>query len=160
MIRMCKPGGGIVITCAGLGRPEHGTSRTSISASLTSSALGDDYYSNLSIADFKNTGLLGSLADYRYATNVQACDFYFVGLKMDHRYPCLSLPKESGAMLNNFSSDENYQSLFLSSKYYTLTFLERLIGERRYHSLRFRHQKSGFSFARPWEIIRNGLGNQ
>jgi len=160
MIRMCKPGGAIVITCAGLGRPEHGTSRTSISASLTSSALGDDYYSNLSIADFKKTGLLGSLADYRYATNVQTCDFYFVGLKMDHRNPSLKLPKESKAILNNFGNDKICQSPLLSAKYYYLTFLERLIGERRYHSLRFRHQKSGFSFTRPWVIIHKILGKQ
>ena len=158
MIRMCKPGGGIVVTCAGLGRPEHGTSRTSISASLTSSALGDDYYSNLCFADFQKTGLLESLADYSYATNIETCDFYFVGLKKNHLFPSLELPKDSGSILREFNNNQVPRSIVFALKYYTLTILERLIGERRYHSLRFRHQKSGFSLTRPWKIIHKMRG--
>ena len=160
MIRMCKPGGGIVITCAGLGRPEHGTSRTSISASLTSSVLRDDYYSNLSFADFQKTGLLGSLADYKYAINIETCDFYFVGIKKNHLNPSLKLPLNSRIMLNNFSGmNQKPPSFLVKAKYFALTSIERLIGERRYHSLRFIHQKSGFSFGRPWSIIPNFRNN-
>ncbi len=53
MIRMLKPDGLCVVTCATLGRSEHGTKRTNADASLTALNNFPHYYCNLSIMDFK-----------------------------------------------------------------------------------------------------------
>lgn len=52
MVRMTKSGGLIVMTCAGAGRPEHGTSRSDIGSSPLTVKLGQEYYKNLTPEDF------------------------------------------------------------------------------------------------------------
>lgn len=160
MIRMCKPGGAIVVTCAGLGRPEHGTSRTSKSASLTSAVLGDDYYSNLSSCDFIKTGLLGSLQEFVFSSNPESCDLYFVGVKKSDVSSEKVLPSNASSLLRAASLTVNSPTPALSRvknslRYVLLTSVERLLGERRYHSLRFLHQRSGFSFSSPLSSVKS-----
>jgi SAM-dependent methyltransferase len=87
MIRVCKPGGLVVMTCAGLGRSEHGTARTSDGYSL-STTIGWDYYRNLTEADFKNSGCLNGL-EYAFIANHWKYDLYMVGIK----YPALEVDK-------------------------------------------------------------------
>lgn len=53
MIRMCKPGGVVIMTCAGTGRAEHGTFRTSPECSPLTVGIGWEYYKNLTEADFR-----------------------------------------------------------------------------------------------------------
>jgi len=53
MVRMLKPGGLCIITCASLGRPEHGTTRMDPSNSPGTQEIGWDYYQNLSLSDFR-----------------------------------------------------------------------------------------------------------
>jgi hypothetical protein len=54
MHRMTKPGGIVIVTCASTGRIEHGTSRsTQPTYSLRTTALGWDYYMNLTLDDFE-----------------------------------------------------------------------------------------------------------
>ena len=53
MIRVCKPGGLVLMTCATLGRGEHGTARTSPNSSPLTVELGWNYYRNLTARDFK-----------------------------------------------------------------------------------------------------------
>lgn len=55
MIRMTKSGGLIFFTCATIGRPEHGTSRTSPSKSPLTIERGWDYYKNLNEDDFRRS---------------------------------------------------------------------------------------------------------
>jgi SAM-dependent methyltransferase len=79
MIRMLKPGGLIVMTCAGTGRPEHGTSRSDIGSSPLTVALGNEYYKNLTPADF--TDDLREGLDVRFYENTVNLDLYAWGIK-------------------------------------------------------------------------------
>lgn len=81
MIRMLKPGGICIITCATIGRKEHGTPRTTPTQSLTALELGDPYYKNLTASDFKKTGLLEGLLCYKFGVNIYSNDLYFIGIK-------------------------------------------------------------------------------
>ena len=54
MVRMCKPGGLIVLTCATTGRPEHGTTRSDIGSSPLTVSIGWEHYKNLDEGDFRN----------------------------------------------------------------------------------------------------------
>lgn len=79
MVRMLKPGGLIVMTCAGTGRPEHGTRRSDVGSSPLTVALGSDYYQNLSPEDF--TEDLREGLDVRFYENTVNCDLYAWGVK-------------------------------------------------------------------------------
>lgn len=79
MVRMLKPGGLIVMTCAGTGRPEHGTSRSDIGSSPLTVAQGNEYYKNLTPADF--TDDLRAGLDVRFYENTVNLDLYAWGIK-------------------------------------------------------------------------------
>lgn len=82
MARMCKPGGLVVMTCATLGRPEHGTPRSDPDSSpLTSRMDGGNYYRNLTGRDFLRARLTDGFARYGFWTNWLSCDLYFAGVK-------------------------------------------------------------------------------
>jgi SAM-dependent methyltransferase len=85
IVRMLRPGGLFVFTCASTGRPEHGTLRTSPGCSLTTR--GDDepwknYYKNLTAEDvcaaIPCSALFGRFAFY---VNESSHDLYFFGIK-------------------------------------------------------------------------------
>lgn len=82
MIRMCKPKGLVIFTCATTGRKEHGTTRTTPGASPLTVRKGWDYYRNLtqhdftSLLDFENTFIR---FDFLY--NQTSHDLYFWGIK-------------------------------------------------------------------------------
>ena len=80
MIRVCKPGGLVVMTCATLGRGEHGTARTSPGSSPLTVKLGWNYYRNLRARDFKNAGATQGLSCI-FAYNWKSHDLYLVGIK-------------------------------------------------------------------------------
>lgn len=79
MNRMTKKGGLVIVTCAGRGRLEHGTRRTSPKSSPGTSAVGSDYYKNLQPRDFEALGLA------RWFTSWHVCrmgtDTFFMGWK-------------------------------------------------------------------------------
>lgn len=50
-LRVLRPGGLLVMSCAGPGRPEHGTQRTDAQESPGTQEAGLDYYKNLSVAE-------------------------------------------------------------------------------------------------------------
>ena len=82
---MLKPDGLFAFTCASIGRPEHGTRRTSPHDSYGSiGGLQDmlDYYKNLTELDLYYVLKLDDLFSY-YDTyyNQESCDLYFVGIK-------------------------------------------------------------------------------
>lgn len=69
----------VVFTCATLGRPEHGTSRTSPSDSPFT--VKWDYYKNLCEDDFSENLDLDSMFErYSFSVNTQSKDLYFWGL--------------------------------------------------------------------------------
>jgi hypothetical protein len=70
----------VVFTCAGEGRPEHGTRRTTPANSPFT--LDWDYYKNLTEDDFKTRFYLDTMFEqYEFAYNPQAQDLYFWGIK-------------------------------------------------------------------------------
>lgn len=82
MLRMCRPGGLVVVTCATLGRKEHGTTRSSPEASPLTVEARWDYYRNLNAKDFANAvHLPGWLSQWQFWTNHVSHDLYFVGLR-------------------------------------------------------------------------------
>jgi len=80
MIRVCKPGGLVVMTCATLGRGEHGTARTSPNSSPLTVELGWNYYHNLTARDFKRQRATEGLS-HVFAYNWKSNDLYLVGIK-------------------------------------------------------------------------------
>jgi SAM-dependent methyltransferase len=84
--RLLKSGGIYIFTCAGYGRPEHGTKRADGDSSPFTSKLfaWDNYYENRTIKDFVN--LLDFEKEFKrysfeYAGDVALADLYFYGIK-------------------------------------------------------------------------------
>jgi SAM-dependent methyltransferase len=82
MMRVLKPGGLFLLTCASPGRKEHGTTRTTPGSSPPTVGLGQEHYENLYGADFAAIpGLFRSL-DFRADwLNWMHHDYYLLGIK-------------------------------------------------------------------------------
>ncbi|RMF21170.1 MAG: methyltransferase domain-containing protein, partial [Cyanobacteria bacterium J083] len=84
MLRMTKPGGLVIVTCACYGRPEHGTTRSEPKASPLTIRKGWDYYCNLSGNDFlQRVNLKNWFGDYQFFYNHFCKDLYFIGVIKD-----------------------------------------------------------------------------
>ena len=83
MIRLCKSGGLIIITCATTGRPEHGTMLHDADSSRLTVAKAWDYYHNLTELDFRglDLDLDDVFTSYEFSVDIYAHDLYFVGVK-------------------------------------------------------------------------------
>lgn len=82
MVDHCRPGGLVVMTCATIGRPEHGTERSLPHDSPLTLARGWNYYKNLAEEDFNKSFDLNLLfTEWKFSVNTEACDLYFYGLK-------------------------------------------------------------------------------
>lgn len=82
MIRVCRPGGLIIMTCATTGRPEHGTTRTSPAESPLTVGLGWDYYKNLTARDVTRAVSMRELLDpFAIFPFLYSYDLYLVGFK-------------------------------------------------------------------------------
>lgn len=82
MIRMVKPGGLVIFSCATTGRSEHGTSRSDGGrAAPLAVEIGQEYYENVTILDAEKEGKKSNLAAYFVETEPFAHDLYFAGLK-------------------------------------------------------------------------------
>lgn len=86
-IRMLKPGGLLLFTCATTGRPEHGTRRTTPKdAPLLTGAWGD-YYKNLTEEDIvKIDGFKDNFPDGKFEISNFNFDLYFSGIKKGNDY--------------------------------------------------------------------------
>jgi SAM-dependent methyltransferase len=82
---MLKPNGLFLFTCAGIGRPEHGTRRTSSYASIGTVGNKEDmmdYYKNLTIKDVNEVlDLHNNFTVWDSYYNSESKDLYFVGIK-------------------------------------------------------------------------------
>jgi SAM-dependent methyltransferase len=82
MIRIVRPGGLVLFTCATTGRLEHGTARTDPALSPGTSNRGWQYYRNLTCKDFRRSLDLSShFAFHRFFHVARSHDLFFVGLK-------------------------------------------------------------------------------
>ena len=82
MYDMCKSGGLIAISCAGKGRPEHGTQRTTGANSIWGTH--PDYYMNLTEDHFREVFRDKMFTELNFEYNEQACDQYCYGIKVWH----------------------------------------------------------------------------
>lgn len=92
MLRMLRPGGLFVLTCAAPGRKEHGTTRTTPGSSPPTVELGQEHYENLYGGDFASVpGLFSGFAQRAQWLNWAHHDYYLVGIKApsapDPRWP-------------------------------------------------------------------------
>lgn len=82
MLRLTKPGGFILMTCASPGRDEHGTTRTDPTASPLTVALGWEHYKNLAAADFRQAiDLREWLSCWGFYREHAVSDLYFIGFR-------------------------------------------------------------------------------
>jgi len=82
MIKLTKPLGYVVFTCATTGRPEHGTTRTDIGSNPGGVQLQSDYYRNLTKKDFTKKLNLGlHFSQYAFFTTAISKDLLFFGVK-------------------------------------------------------------------------------
>ena len=84
ILRMIKPGGGFIFTCATTGREEHGTRRTTPMDAPFIHSFGDwtDYYKNLEECDFRHVLDIDAIFhSYAFVTNAESHDLYFWGIK-------------------------------------------------------------------------------
>lgn len=81
MIRLTKPGGYLVFSCASRGRPEHGTVRTDPEMSPGTQAVGSDYYQNIDINDLSRIDLASDFLNPRSIFLPNSADLYFYGRK-------------------------------------------------------------------------------
>lgn len=87
MVRMTRPGGLVVVTCASAGRVEHGTRRTAADDSPGTQFEGIDYYRNVSEAELRRLPLGSWFSDVLVAYNRTSCDLYLVGIRAGEPAP-------------------------------------------------------------------------
>lgn len=81
MIRLCRSGGLVVFTCATIGRPEHGTEKTTPQDSPLTIAKGWSYYLNLTEEDFRFIDYSSVFTEHEFKVNTRSCDLYFYGVR-------------------------------------------------------------------------------
>lgn len=89
IIRMLKPGGLFLFTCATTDRPEHGTRRTDKGSAplLMSKDEWGDYYKNLTENDIMSIdGFNTIFPDGKFSVNNETHDLYFYGIKNGNDY--------------------------------------------------------------------------
>lgn len=82
MIRLCKPGGLVLMTCATTGRKEHGTPASEPQSSPNTVGLGWSHYKNLTSEDIMRDNDMDSLFYFHvFEINNESHDLYFYGIK-------------------------------------------------------------------------------
>lgn len=77
MVRILRPGGLLLLTCATEGRPEHGTRR----ADPEASPYTHSYYQNLTTEDLDLALKPDRFHEFHFEVNQTWCDLYFWGVK-------------------------------------------------------------------------------
>lgn len=84
IVRLLKPGGLFLFSCATTGRPEHGTRRTTPHDAPFIQQMGDwsDYYKNLEESDIRAALDLETIfSSHAFSKNDESKDLYFWGIK-------------------------------------------------------------------------------
>jgi SAM-dependent methyltransferase len=82
IIRLLKPGGLFIFTCATTGRPEHGTINTSITDSPLLKGEWSKYYKNLTEEDIRDIIIIENIfIDFKFSINKNHKDLFFYGIK-------------------------------------------------------------------------------
>jgi SAM-dependent methyltransferase len=131
MVRMTKPGGLVVFTCASRGRLEHGTTRSVEASSPGTRAVGLDYYRNLNTDDFQALPLASMFSKYRFWYQPTHFDLYFAGIKLG----------DSVAQLPGDAAVERLRHLMPLRKrvvHAVMRTLARVLPQRHYQALMIR----------------------
>lgn len=147
MHRMLKPGGLCLITCASIGRGEHGTQRKSPTASLTVQAGHVDYYKNLSKNDFISQLKLNDSFDaYKMFYNIYFCDLYFIGIKKQNNINIkIEIPQKlctEVENINEFLAPSIKRKIAKYINFWTTFAWASLLGEARYHDWKYKLSSS------------------
>jgi SAM-dependent methyltransferase len=144
MVRVCRPGGLALMTCAGIGRTEHGTTMTAPDLSRNTLDEGWDYYGNLSAKDFRSAFPLDRwFVDHGFWINWDASDLYFAGIKRgsDQEGPDQVRWEKISAAIDRWLQSENSTS---RARY--CRFAATLIGDGGIATLRrIRDRARGFA---------------
>jgi len=85
MIRLLRPGGLLIFTCASTGRPEHGTLRSSPSDAPFLPGVDEkwaNYYKNLTEDDIRSVvDINNTFSEFNFEFEPRSCDLYFWGIK-------------------------------------------------------------------------------
>lgn len=93
MVRLTRPGGLVIFTCATRGRVEHGTRRTSAADSPGTQALGSDYYRNVDAQEVAVLPLSSWFSSHTLHYAPRAADLYFCGVRAGpNKILCGQLP--------------------------------------------------------------------
>ncbi len=113
MIRMTKTGGLVIMTCASIGRAEHGTTRTSPDDSPLTVGRGWEYYRNLQQHDFTRRLDLDTLfSSYGFSACKSSKDLYFTGIvRRDDSRNTLGVDLASRLPVHMSGKDRRYQCL-------------------------------------------------
>jgi len=147
MIRMLKPGGLLLLTCATTGRAEHGTDRLARWASRATIKASPDHYRNLTARDFDRTfEALPQLVFHACITNIFACDLYVVGIKKGtpvdaDLHARLARFVTSAGEIRLQNSLTTVETLRYQARGLTHTLLVNVVGEAAYHNLRYRFRQ-------------------
>ena len=83
-LRMLKPGGLMILTMGGVGRKEHGTTKSIPEDSPFTTKMEEEwqtYYKNLTMEDILSVLLRNEFKVYSLTMNNEHCDLYFYGIK-------------------------------------------------------------------------------
>lgn len=83
MCRLTKPGGVVIFTCAGVGRKEHGTTRSDMGYSSPFTVRkGDEYYKNITSQEAEESVAVNQwFSKYGFYDEYATHDLYFVGVR-------------------------------------------------------------------------------
>ena len=140
MIRMTRPGGVVIFSCATTGRPEHGTSRTDLGfAAPMAVSIGQEHYANVTAKQAREVLGEGLLDDYFLVVNDRMFDLYMVGLKRGATVADLqTLEKCRKAVENKYESLSSFQSKKEFAVHRGKRYLAKTVGDRNLERVRKR----------------------
>jgi SAM-dependent methyltransferase len=145
MIRMTRPGGLIVFSCATTGRPEHGTSRSDkgFGAPLAVER-GQEYYANVNTGEVWKSIDQAVLSGGFIALNDRIFDLYFVGIKANgHRSSTTNLSQLEAKVRATFEDYSSYPSLFSFTRDRSRRYIARIVGDGALWKVRAALRRSG-----------------
>jgi SAM-dependent methyltransferase len=139
LISFTKPGGFVLITCATLGRPEHGTFRSDLDSSPGSMQKWN-FYKNLSKKDFEKLKLNNYFSDYGIWEDKMSRDLYFLGIKKGTVIKFEEIEKFSDYIIYKNSVVIKYNEKFLKKitrllKYLIQNYLSKIIPDKNFRNL-------------------------
>lgn len=128
MVRLCRPAGLVIMTCASAGRPEHGTTRTTKS---DAPLVEWEYYRNLVARDFTaSIAIREQFSVAEFMENWEVCDLYFAGFRAG-----APAPSSAGDFLSDMKRRYRRSNL-RNWKGLQRRMSVAAIGDRRYEMLR------------------------